>query len=530
MISNSKDMKTIFIYGVLCLVLTMSCSKNFIRLTPESNVVGEDFYKTEGQFDQAIIGLYNAVRTVSWSVAAWTMGEMRSDNTHFEWGIQRGQAVDDRENTDYFLDDLNSSWISAKYNACYVAIARANNILDQIDAAEIPQTAKDRTIGQARFLRALCYFELVRYFGGVPLYLNAVTNPDEAFLERSTVDETYDVIISDLQDAIGRLALPSFPQNGRVTKGSARMMLGDVYLTRKQWALAETEFKAVVDMGYDLMPSYGSIYALANKNNIESVFEIQFQQGDLGLQNNIIYDFLPVSSNVSKLTGHNVPPGGIPPTTLGTIAFMNSPTRDLINAYEMDDERLDASIAIAEGDPSNGSYPGPMVIDTVWSPRDYTWPAGKRAFAYIKKYMTPHDLQNNMSTNFPVYRFAQTLLSLAEVLNEQGRSAEALPYLNDVRDRADLDPVAELDQAALRLIIEKERRLELAFENKRWLDLVRTDRVIDVMTAHGAYLKTLPTHTWIPANAYTNINANRFIFPIPLREILIGKLEQNTGY
>ncbi|HTE34644.1 MAG TPA: RagB/SusD family nutrient uptake outer membrane protein [Chryseolinea sp.] len=512
-------MKKLIYVFTLCSFLVMSCSKDFLKVTPQSSVTSGDFYKTEDQFNQALIGSYAATRAVKWSVSAWVMGEMRSDNTHFEWGIQRGEEVDERENIDYFMDDQTSAWAAEKYNNCYIGIAFTNNILDNIDAADFSQASKDQIVGEAKFLRALFYFELVRFYGGVPLYTTAVKSTEEAFITRSSTDDTYAFILQDLTDAIAKLSVVSgFPQSGRATQGAARMMLADVYLTRKEWGLAEEQLKAIVQMSYSLLPDYASVYDLENKNSSESVFEIQYQQGDKGQQNSIVYDFLPVSGDVSLITGT------VPSRTILTIAQMNMPTREMIGTYEDGDKRLEASIWIAEGSGPQGN----MIIESVHSPIGYAWPADKRSYAYIKKFLHAHTLEKNLDDNFPVYRYSETLLALAEALNEQGKSGEALPFLNQVRVRAGLDPSTETDQAILRDIISHERRVELAFENKRWLDLVRTDKVIDVMVPNGAYLKTI--FPIIPPAAYTGISHDRYIFPIPLREIVIGKLEQNPGY
>lgn len=199
------------------------------------------------------------------------------------------------------------------------------------------------------------------------------------------------------------------------------------------------------------------------------------------------------------------------------------PTQEMIDSYRPGDQRLEASIAIAEGTGPVGA----MIIESVKSPVDYTTPVGKRSYAFIKKYLNPHSVENNTDDNFPVYRYSDALLLLAEALNEQGQSTEALTYLNPVRVRAGLTPSTETDQALLREIIAHERRVEFAFENKRWLDLVRTDQAIEVMDQHGEYLKALYP---ILRDVSYNVTPNRLLFPIPQREILIGSLEQNPGY
>jgi tetratricopeptide (TPR) repeat protein len=512
-------MKKLLYISIITISSLTGCSDDFLELVPESSVTSGNFYQTEAQFNQALNGAYASVREVKGSVAAWTMGEMRSDNTHLEFNVtNRGPQYIEREYADFFMDESTSGTIASKYNSNYVGIARVNNILDQISTIGLSEQVVNDISGQARFLRALFYFDLVRYFGGVPLYITAVTGADDAFLPRASADEVYKVIIADLQEAIQKLPEPKFPQSGRATKAAARMMLADVYLTLKNYPLAEAELKSVTNAGYSLLPDYASVFSLSNKNSVESIFEVQYQQGNQGQQSNFLYHFLPLAADVSKITGitsQNRQGGG-----------WNTPTFELIESYEPGDKRLDASIAIAEGTGQIGN----MFIDAIKSPVGYTPPSGKRVYPYIKKYLHAHGLEQNTDDNFPIYRYAEALLSLAEVLNEQGKSADALPYLNLVRSRAGLASVTETDQALLRDIIAHERRMELAFENKRWLDLVRTGKAIEVMTKNGQYVKTVHAgESYLPDMSY-KLTPNRLLFPIPNREILIGSLEQNPGY
>src|SRR5690606_6817287 len=284
-------------------------------------------------------------------------------------------------------------------------------------------------------------------------------------------------IEADLQDAIRQLPVVSFPQSGRVTKGAAQTLLGDVYITQGKFAQAEPVLKEVTQMDYGLMADYADAFDINSKNSKESIFEIQYQEGNQGQQSDFLYPFLPLSSDVSLITGitsQNRNAGG-----------WNVPTEDLLSAYEPNDQRLEASVAIAEGTGPVGA----MVIEEVKGPRGYSTPSGKRSYAFIKKYLHPHSIQNNTDNNFPVYRYSDVLLLLAESLNEQGKSNEALEYLNPVRERAGLHPVELVDQNQLREIILHERRIEFAFENKRWLDLVRTGKAVEVMSKHGEELK-----------------------------------------
>ncbi|MBL7735572.1 MAG: RagB/SusD family nutrient uptake outer membrane protein [Chitinophagaceae bacterium] len=496
--------------------LFSACSKEFLEKVPESTVTTGNFYKTEAQFEQALVGAYAAVRSVKGSIAAWTMAEMRADNTFYEYNVNnRGLAYQQREDIDGFLDDNANDLISGYYNSSYVGIARANSILGAIAVSELNQEVVNRFVGEAKFIRALLYFDLVRFYGGVPLYLEAVTSAESAYIPRSTVEQTYAAIEADLSDAVAKLSSTSFPQNGRASKGAARTLLGDVYLAQKKYDLAEAEFLSVTQLGYDLLPNYASVYELSNKNSRESIFELQFQQGNQGQQSNFLYPFLPLAEDVSLITGitsQNRQGGG-----------WNIPTQEFIESYETGDERLDASIAVAEGTGPIGS----MIIESVKSPVGYTTTAGKRSYAFIKKYLHQHSLENNTDDDFPVYRYAEVLLSLAETLNEQNRSGEALPYLNKVRRRAGLGDIGELDKTLLRDIIAHERRVELAFENKRWTDLLRTGKALEVMQQNGVYLK-LRFNNLLPQSY--QVTAQKLVYAIPQREVLIGGLAQNPGY
>jgi len=510
--------RTLYILAFTAVFLT-SCSDEFLNRVPESSVTSGNFYKTEAQFDQALVGAYASVRAAKGSIASWTMGEMRSDNTHLEFNnTNRGGQYVEREDTDFFIDRNVSNTVADKYNTAYLGIGRVNNILDFVTPAGLSQQVSDRLVGQAKFLRALFYFDLVRYFGGVPLYVKAVQGAKDAYIPRSTVDEVYKVIVDDLKDAIAKLPAPTFPQNGRATQGAARMLLADVYLVKKDFASAETELKSVLQMGYQLLPDYASVFALGNKNSRESIFEIQYQQGNQGQNSDFVYPFLPLASDVKILTGiasQNRQGGG-----------WNTPTFEMIGTYETGDKRLEASIAVAEGT----GVVGDMFIEAVKTPVGYKVPAGKRAYPFIKKYLHPHSLEQNTDDNFPIYRYSDALLSMAEALNEQNKSAEALTYLNPVRVRAGLSTTTAVSQAALREVILHERRVEFAFENKRWLDLVRTGNAIDVMTKNGAYIKAVHAgESYIPSTSYT-VTQQKLLFPIPNREILIGNLTQNPGY
>ena len=197
---------------------------------------------------------------------------------------------------------------------------------------------------------------------------------------------------------------------------------------------------------------------------------------------NQIYRFLP-----SPITAAEITPitGTLNPQATSQESN-NIPTPDIIAAYETGDKRKDISIGYVKLSQSLRT--------------DQTYP-------YIKKYARVHSQFNNTGQNWPVYRYAEVLLFLAESLNEQGKSGEAVTYLNQVRARAGLAATKASAQADLREAIFKERRVELAFENKRWFDLTRTGRVKEIIGAYGARVKANPSAYYFPAGAVPPPNA-----------------------
>ncbi len=512
------------LYLILILVTSFfldSCSDDFLKLTPQSSLTSGNFFKTKDQLLQALNGAYESLRnTKSGGYPGYAMAEMRADNTHFENNPTCRPGADGSPyNIDLFNESSINPVVVAMWRSLYEGIARANNVIANASLIQLSPEDKSMIEGQARFLRAVYYFDLVRYFGGVPLHLGPVLGTKDAFVPRSTVDDVYKALVQDLTNAVSQLKAPAFPQDGRATQGSARMVLAEVYLFQKNFPLAEKELKSITQMGYNLLPNYASVFDLANKNSRESIFEVQYAQGNQGQQSNF-YAFLPYTSDLFLITGVKSSNG---PCDIG----FNTPTGEIIRAFESKDSRLDASIAIAEGSiQSSGSFK----IEAIKSPLGYITPSNKKSYAYIKKRFRAHSQQRNQADNTHVYRYSDALLLLADALNEQNKSSEALPYLNQVRSRAGLPAVTETNPNSLRGIIAHERRVELAFENRRWFDLLRTGKAIEVMTAHGQYIKKeYGSLGYLPPVSYA-VTADKLIYPVPNREVEIGKLKQNPGY
>ncbi|MDO6429599.1 RagB/SusD family nutrient uptake outer membrane protein [Flavitalea sp. BT771] len=514
-------MKHRYLFSILLVSLcATSCQKSFLQLNPPTQLNTGTFYKTADDFQQALIGVYPCLR--NWALpTSWLMGESRSDNTRYDFNMQnRAVAILERENVDDWVDDANNSTTKTKYVADYAGIERANMILDKIVAANIDSLTRNNVTGEAEVLRAFFYFDLVQFYGGVPLNLHTVASPSQAFLTRASVADVYAAIIADLKDAITRLPTKvTFPQSGRVTIGTAEMLLANVCMVQKNYSQAQIALEAVTKLGYSLNASYANAFSTTNKNSAESIFEVQYQQGTAnGQYSYFIYDFIPPMASTTVVTGTNT-------NTLSASGGQNVPTLDLINAYEPGDARLDATVGMIEGHTdANGNF----VAESLKSIVGYTAPPGKVGRRFAKKYLHPSATPGQTDDNWPIYRYSDALLMLAESLNEQGKPADALPYLNQVRSRAGLPASVETDQTALRAVIAHERRIELALENKRWTDLLRTGQTIPVMTAFAALIKQDPR---VPSNAYSKIDEDHLLFPIPASEIQLNPLiKQNHGY
>ncbi len=520
-------MKNRILFAALALA-TASCSKNFVTLYPEGQVNEGTFYNTVSEYQEAVVGAYTPLRDAA--NIAFYLEEMRADNTFLDYNA-KDRGGSGSEQLAEFLDNSSNTTIETMWTADFQGIQRTNIILDKIKTPPTGMTdsAKNLIIGQSEALRAHYYFELVRLFGPVPLYLHETTDAQNAFLPRSTTDSVYAQIISDLTDAIAKLSPPaSFPQSGAVTKGMAATELGLVYLTLQQYDKATPLFQSVTQMGYALLPNYADVFKTANKNSTESIFEVQYKSGTDGQASQFIYDFIPTTPSTGAILG----PAADYNNTAGS---WNIPTQDIVNNYDTADTRLDASIGVIKGhlDAQTDFLPDSVVSilnnkDTAGKGMGFTTSLTHR---FIKKqYNPPYNtpLEYNTDDNWPVYRYADLLLMLAESLNEQGQPGAALPYLNQVRQRAGLAPSTASDQTTLRTVIAHERRVELAFENHRWFDLVRTSQAIPVMTAYGLLQKA--AFGFLLPTSY-NVSANKLVYAIPFRETQTNpQLTQNPGY
>ncbi|QEC51854.1 putative outer membrane starch-binding protein [Anseongella ginsenosidimutans] len=495
-------MKKLLVISSFIGLSLVSCDKGFLELYPETALTSATFFKTEADFEQAVNAAYVPLRAI-YNENAYLLGEMHSDNAYYARNPLFGARDQDQNLADFCVpkaDGLTTNThIRDQYRRNYQIISRANQVLALIDEVEFDEQAKQNLKGQAHFLRAFAYFDLVRAFGQAPLQLEPVATREEAAQPLATKEQLYELIETEAKSAAELLLPKSQQEPGRVTSGTARMLLADLYMTQKRWSDASTVLLEIETSGeYELMPSYDQAFSTStgNKNNMESIFEVQYKEGPEGYSSNFVYRFMPRPITASEL-GAIMGTGN--PQNLSEEGN-NTPTPDLIAAYEAGDEREEATIGYVT---LSGSQ---WIEDT---------------YPYVKKYVHPHSQHNNTGMNWPIYRYAETLLFLAEALNEQNQTGEAAGYLNQVRARAGLGATTASGQAELREAIFKERRVELAFENKRWYDIARTGRIQEIIAPYGERVKNNPQTYYYPEgyqppnNAFTNLDQ---YFPLPADE------------
>ncbi|MGI4872326.1 MAG: RagB/SusD family nutrient uptake outer membrane protein [Janthinobacterium lividum] len=476
------------------------CTEKYLDESPRDQVTEANFYKTETDAIQATTAIYGVLTQGGlYNSALWGVGEVMSDNSDLGGG--GGGDGAEYVQLDNFTIPTTNVLLSKLWTGCYVGIGRANLVLDKVPGiAGMNSATQARCLGEARFMRALYYFHLVRTFGDVPLITVPPRNLAEVNIARTTADQVYTQIETDLVAAAA--ALPqtmSGSDLGRATKGAALGLLAKVYLTRGKLPEAAQQARAVLALGqYQLWPSYADNFKVANENGQESLFEVQFKSGvtpwtenGLGFQGNEYFG--PRGQNLTPNGGYG----------------FNIPTRDLVLGYNAADTRLATSIW-KPGD-QLGTYMQPNSLPG--SPNGYNcrkWFVGKT-----------DNCCHDSPLNFSVLRLSEIYLILAEAV---GPTAEGFEAVNKVRRRAfglaistpsanrDLDPT--LGAADFKTAVIRERRYELAFENDRWFDLKRTGLLLTTMRAAGK-----------------NIQPFNVLMPIPQSERDINpNLSQNPGY
>ena len=464
-------MKKLFLSILSTFLLVASC--NNLDLEPLDRVTEDTFYKTSADFDGAIFASYSSIQKF-WGISTQTLSE-RSEYWKVSLTTTDDVAADDvtaagiSRNLDNLLFDPFAVPFQTLYSMMYEGIYRANLVLEKLEGEnELTDEEKAVLEGEAKFLRAWFHFQAVKMWGTPPLALTVNRNLDELALPNAAQEELYAQIISDFTDASNALPEEWDGNNtGRATAWAAKSYLGKVNVWQEDYPAAITAFEDVIQNGpYMLLANYEDVFAYDNENNAESIFEIQFggpfSDDNLWVFDDIHSEAFKGTQGIARtymLDAGNGAPGG----KNGWFA----PTQDLLNAYEPGDVRLPVTL-YQEGDMyyTTNPYEG-IEYDPEWSSTGLTPAKYRGARNVVAANHAPHGQADFNNERW--FRFAELKLLYAEALIEQGREADALTQINDIRARAGLAPTSGDATAALR----QEKRIELALEPHRWFDITR---------------------------------------------------------
>lgn len=408
------------IIAVFSLVMFSGC-EDFLNTDPISSISENSFYTNDAELEVAMVGVYDAYQEVP--LREFALTEMRSDNSNTrlsegDWAEFEALSVSSTNSTVY------DYW---SYN--YFTIHRANTVLEYLDVIE-DADLKVQLEGEAKFMRALCHFNLVRLFENIPYVEGIILAAESSTIEQDSESTVYAKIVADLQDAISLLPNRSDIAEGRATYGAAQALLGKVYLTTGDYSLAQTAFETVISTGdYSLMSSYYDIFY--TEMNSETIFSVQYESDDSDNSQDFSYEF----------------------TVLGVAGGINIPTDNLIAEFvEADSVRFETCISADS--------------------------------SVVAKFLTSSSDETLCGNDWIVMRYADILLMYVEAVMAGGTSTTdvtAVGYFNDVRIRAGL--IADVDSEITSDELLSERRLEFAFENSRWFDLKRFDVQANVLDA-----------------------------------------------
>ena len=496
------SMKKIYIAFLAVLTLA-SCGDDFLDKEPKNTVDPQTSVT-----DDVAVAMANACyRTLQssnmYNQRIWTLDIVAGNSIVGAGGGTDGLETIQAAN---FITQSDNGMALYMWRSPWVGIGQCNILIQALEGQNLELgSLKQRSLGEAYFLRAHYYYVLVRLYGGVPLRLEPYKPGESTDIARATADEVYAQIIADCQKAADILPAKSDYDNnnvGRACKDAALTMLADIYLTlapkhQEYYSQVVSLCDQVTSLGYNLAYcKYESNFDATLNNGPESIFEVQYS-------GNTEYDFWgnnPQSSWLSTFMG---------PRNSDFVAGSygwNQPTQEFMDQYEDGDLRKDLTI-LYEGCPD---FDGKQYKSS-YSNTGYN----------VRKFLVPKSVSPEYNTNpqnYVVYRYADVLLMKAEALNELGQTAQACEPLNIVRQRAGLANVVNLSQDDMREKIIHERRMELAFEGHRWFDLIRLQ--------NGDY-----AIKFLHSIGKTRVTKDRLLFPIPQTEMDANSLmTQNPGY
>lgn len=502
-------MKKLCILGFTSLLLLLSSCKKWVEYDPHDDYVitEKDYLQSEADYRAMVVGVYSPLQ---WLNQVVPVGDIASDNS-VTGGESAADVLSLQQINDFTYYPVNST-LADIWQVSYEGVNRANYLQQYKDQNLQGQTisfaGKDALYGEVYFLRAYFYFTLVKMFGDVPLFTDKrLSLSDSRKLQRSPKADVYKQIEADLTAAIN--VLPTVQADkGRITKYAAQALLGKVYLYQNKYDAAASMLENVISSNaFTLVSNFGSIFLKSGENGPESVFEIQYSNGQG------TYDWGHVTRGQGNYSVQQCGIRGLNGSAAMPYApgwSTNLPTQNLAAAYAAGDQRKNVTVLDIEAyKTANPSF------NITYQVAPY-----QNTGLYNQKYLprkgeTSGQVELNYENNFRTIRYADVLLMAAEANNKAtaANDAKARTYLNLVRRRAFGDLLHDISASGTALYdaILNERRLELAMEGERFFDLVRTGKALTVLGPLGF-----------------KANKNE-LFPVPQGEV-DGGLTQNPGY
>ena len=502
-------MKRVLFLILIALLGVSSCN---LDQAPYSEVAADVYVKDAKSVNNLVIGVYNGLYDVMYT--EWAMTELRTDNARMRVNNSTSQDSKLIEQLDQLVVVTANAWVQDYWDALYVVVNRANTVLANLDVVQ-DDVLRAQYEGEARFLRAWMYFNLVRLWGPV-FVVTSKTGADQArHMQRSPVEDVWDLIEKDLEAVVdGNLLPETMPDAslGRADMRAAKAMLAKVYMTEYRpgegkYATASTLLSDVLTScgnpttAAQLVP-YADVFDKTKEGNAEIILAVRYRSGNLGIGSPFTTLYAP-SNN-----GGNV--------AIGAPKQYNYPSNSIISAFNENPGDLRKDVCLRE---SYFNYTTGTLVDN----------ANAR---YCSKFIDPDMTSEYDGENdFPVIRLADVMLLKAEIMNElEGPSEDALALLNAVRGRAGIPAYALSDVAAkydFRMAVRKERRVELAFENQRLFDLLRWGTAVSTINDYLASEPFYAAYDYI----VNPIAEWQTLLPIPVSVLNINKtVAQNPGY
>lgn len=462
-------MKHIYLLLTFPLLIVFGCEDELVQY-PQTTKVSDNFYSNESEMEEAVNAVYATLQYAGiYDIGMPALGEIPGEDAYDETPANDGGVYG---MLDLFNVIPQSSLIQDIWQDSYIGIQRANIVLNRIQ--EVPfgdDATKNARIGEMKFIRALLYFNLVRAFGDVPLVTEEVKNPQDYFGQLRTISsEVYAQIKTDLSEAIDELPDRTESNKMRVVKTAAQTLMGKVELTLGNYSAAKTILLEVVNSGaHSLLTEPALIFSSSNELNDEIIFSIQFASG--------------INSNSEGTDAYRMfnPTGRVVGNVTGTKGH-GVLKSDFYLLYDALDKRKDVFVGALES-----------------------------GLGYNNKIEPPTTVVGDAPNDWVVLRYADVILMLSEIENELGNFANAITYLNAIRNRAAIgDYQGAAIEADIFKDIDLQRRLELVWEGHRWFDLLRQGRAQSIL-------------------GITDVN--KLLMPLPASQIAADPaLKQNKGY